>query len=107
MQNSNNVLEAKKIEKNVELDGSYSLLALDSGVPQAPGERKREGSEAVRCRRYRKELGDSRFGQEVGVQVQHASHHLRWGGGVLRAILRVNLVLASGFRTSAPNIEEH
>ena len=38
---SNNVLEAKKIEKNVELDGSYQILALDSGAPHAPGEKKR------------------------------------------------------------------
>ena len=38
---SNNVLEAKKIEKNAELDGSYPILALDSGAPHAPGEKKR------------------------------------------------------------------
>ena len=52
MQISNNVLEAKKIETNVELDGSYRLLALDSGVPQAPGERKK-GSEASGARTSR------------------------------------------------------
>ena len=38
---SNNILKAKKIEKNVELDGSYQILALDSGAPHAPGEKKR------------------------------------------------------------------
>ena len=38
---SNNVLEAKKIEKNVELDGSYQILVLRSGGPHAPGEKKR------------------------------------------------------------------
>ena len=38
---SNTVLEGQKIEKNVELDGSYQILALDSGAPHAPGEKKR------------------------------------------------------------------
>ena len=38
---SNNVLEAKKIEKNIELDGSYQILVLRSGGPHAPGEKKR------------------------------------------------------------------
>ena len=33
--------------------------------PQAPGERKREGSEALRCRRYRKKLGKAEIGKNL------------------------------------------
>ena len=43
---SNKVLEATKIEKNVELDGSYQILVLRSGGPHAPGEKKRGVQEA-------------------------------------------------------------
>ena len=53
---SNNVLEATKIEKNVELDGSYQIWALDSGAPHAPGERKREGFRSILNKPYCKKL---------------------------------------------------
>ena len=43
---SNNVLEAKKIEKNVELDGSYQILALRSGGLMLLGREKERGPEA-------------------------------------------------------------
>ena len=62
---SNNVLEAKKFEKNVELDGSYPLLALDSGHPQAPGERKREGIKGLGLHNDQ-DLSDSQSVIELG-----------------------------------------
>ena len=37
--------EQQKIDPRAQQDGSCAFLLLDSGSPQAPGERKREGSE--------------------------------------------------------------
>ena len=51
------------------------------------------------------ELEEAEFA-ELDFSIQHALHHLRWGGGALRAILQVNLVLTSGLRTLFPEAEE-
>ena len=74
------VSEEQKISTRGPKKVDDANLGLDSGGPQAPGERKREGSEALRCRRYRKKLGQSRNLQELDALVSHARP--RWGGGL-------------------------
>ena len=72
-----------------------------------PGREKERGQKPQDVGDLRRSLEKAEFGKNLEVQVQHALHILRMGGGALRAIRRANLVLASGFRISPPNIEEH
>ena len=54
---SNNVSEAKKIEKFSPARERTTHFGPALRNARPAGERKREGSEALRCRRYRKKLG--------------------------------------------------
>ena len=55
---SNNVLEAKKIEKNGPTRAKAPHFKPARRNARLAGERKREGGEALRCRRYRKQAVD-------------------------------------------------
>ena len=58
-QKSKCVLEVKKIEKKRATRGQRKIFGSARRNARPPGERKREGGEALRCRRYRKVLGYS------------------------------------------------
>ena len=58
-QKSKCVLEVKKIEKKRATRGQRKIFGSARRNARPPGERKREGSEALRCRRYRKKLGEA------------------------------------------------
>ena len=58
-QTSKCVLEAKKVEKKRPPGDRRKFFGSAWRNARPSGERKREGSEALRCRRYRKELGEA------------------------------------------------
>ena len=58
-QKSKCVLEVKKIEKKRATRGQRKIFGSARRNARPPGERKREGSEALRCRRYMKGLGEA------------------------------------------------
>ena len=84
---SKSFLKHAREEQKIDPRGPKKVdgfLGLDSGGPQATGERKREG---IKSLGLHNELGlsDSRSVIELGNQilamglcVQHAAHHLRW-----------------------------
>ena len=86
-QKSKCVLEAKKIEKKRPTRDRGRIFGSARRNARPPGERKREGSEALRCRRYRKELGEAelaktlKFGSSTPCTPSV-------GGGTLRAFRR-------------------
>ena len=100
-------MEAQKFEKKCQKTKKIATFGRPGGMCGARG-RDREG--VIRRSRPRllklSNLGLKIFGQDFDLE-SSTRRHLRWGGGALRAIRRANLVLASGFRTPPPNIEEH
>ena len=85
------ILKSVSEEQKISTRGPKKVddgnLGLDSGGPQAPGERKREGSEALRCRRYRKKLGEAELARILKLWSSTPCTP-SVGGGALRAIRR-------------------